>query len=284
MSSKKKRTISDLSPDLQTENKPAKKGMMDCVEIKEMFGEFQQMLANIEKNIEGKIEKLPTKDDFVVFRNEMIALKEENVILRERIEKLERERAEDRTRLEMMDKYNRSKNLIIEGLKPDDSPRKAVQDLLKDVLGIQDEMGIERVKPIKKNEKSLAVLVQFTGVSHVGLVLANTNKLRNTKISVERDLTEAERERKKNLLKIKKIIKNKVTSEDDKRRRIRVTADILRIESSFFYWKNNKLMCGKEEAAEELNKIFNFNFNNINFLNEICILDKQRRVLESNSN
>lgn len=63
-----------------------------------------------------------------------------------------------------------------------------------------------------------------------------------------------------------------------------MTADILRIESSNFYWKNNKLMCGKEEAKDELNKIYNFNFSNINFLNEISILDKQRTVPKRNTN
>lgn len=208
--STKKRTIADLSPESVPENKSAKKVAMDSSEIQKMFGEFQQLLTNLQQNIESKIEKLPTKDDFVVFTNGMIALKEENAILRKQIEKLEKERAEDRTRLEMLDKYSRGKNLIIGGLKPEDSPRQAAQDLLKGVLGIQGDMGIERVNAIKKNEKSLSVLVQFASISDVNAVLANTKKLRNTKISVERDLTVSERERKKVLLKIKKIIKIKL--------------------------------------------------------------------------
>lgn len=274
----KKRTIVDLSPESLSENKAAKKVAMEGLDIKKMFEECQRLLTTVEKNLETKIENLPTKQDFAVFTKEITALKEENLLLKQKIEKLEKEGTEDRIRLERIENYYRRKNLIISGLKIGEAPRKAAQDLLNGVLGIQGDAGIQQVKPLKQNERSQVVLVEFNSVTDVDTVLANTKKLRSTKISVERDLTEEARERKKALLKIKKIIRNKVMSEDDKKRRIRVNADVLRIETTNFYWRNNKLMCGKGEATRELNKIFNYNFINTDFLNEISILDSQNNV------
>lgn len=40
-------------------------------------------------------------------------------------------------------------------------------------------------------------------------------------------------------------------------------------------------MCGKEGTTKQLNKIFNYNFDNVHFLNEISFLDSSEKKSSS---
>lgn len=277
----KKRTIGELSPDSVEENNSAKKAAMESSEIRELFLGFQQTLTDVEKNLEDKIDKLPSKDDFNAFKMEFAAIREENRVLKEKIIELEKGRAEELARIERLENVLRSRNLIIGGLKPETNTRKAAQELCNDILGIQGDAGIEHASQIRRTDKDMMMLVQFNSVNDVNAVLAKTNRLKNTRISVERDLSEAARDRKKILLKVRKIIRTKLITEGDKMKKLKVTADILRIEGTKFYWRNNELMCGKEGATKQLNKIFNYNFDNVHFLNEISFLDSSEKKSSS---
>lgn len=102
--------------------------------------------------------------------------------------------------------FSKRKRLIFGGIPAVREREKttAVRELCDSVLGIKEELLIDRAFKIGRKEKdNRPVLVEFIKTSDVAKVLKNTKKLKGTGMWINKDLPYDLRNKKKKLLEIR---------------------------------------------------------------------------------
>ncbi|XP_073972892.1 uncharacterized protein isoform X2 [Rhodnius prolixus] len=164
-----------------------------------------KLLNRISEMLDSKLATF--KNDFKVIEEKLEIIISDNKNLKAEIVHLKEENKEIKRNLEFLLRKSKSKNLIggLEEISVTENKITAVQDFLNRALGVNDLM-IDRILPIGRNK---SILVEFLKISDVQLVLRNAKKLRGTGIWINRDLSYQDRQKRKNLLEVKKRILDK---------------------------------------------------------------------------
>ena len=139
-------------------------------------------------------------------------IKEENETLNAEIRAIKAECSNVKEQLEEIDNYNRRKNLIFKGISEvnQENWKYAVKEVCKKVLGIEQEMMIERgyLFSMGNNEqsKTKAIFVEFTSFAMIHNNVKKCYRLKGTNISITQDFSFEWRQEKRKLLAIRREI------------------------------------------------------------------------------
>lgn len=242
--------------------------MTDTKSWEGMMEAFRAMMG---EELDKRLSNIATKTDLDVIKTEVSELREDNKKIKSELNTVQQKLSESERRLESIERKNCEKRLIWRGLKISDNLSMEVRKVCQEVLKVPEEIIIEKVEQIGKNSKNPAILVEFAKKEDVNKVLLQTKQLKGTKISIDRELTKTGWERKKMLLKARKIIK-----EIDNSKVIKIIGDKMKIENKVFLWRNSKLYYGDADATTELEKMYNKNFSHL--YSEVDKLEDKRRT------
>lgn len=226
-----------------------------------------EKLEKLMEDLSKKMDNVATKDDLNFYKNELVRVEANTESIKTIVMEVQRDREYDKKRMEWIEKSFRSKNLIFKGVII--NGRQSVVDVIADVINhkmsVTPNIIPEQIRFIGKVGESTTVLVQFHREDEVRRVLEKTNLLAGSNIFIDRDLTLDERKSKAELMKVRRVIISKLSDQDDKKKKVKVTHNSIRIEGHIFKWNGEQLLCGKESGNFKLSQIFKFRFENINF-------------------
>lgn len=176
----------------RTPNKLKKDSETEMDELKDMMKEMMTDLKSI-------------RDEQSEYRNEMKQLREENKALKNAVKTLE-------TRLDIIEKRERKCNIVIKGLNTsNESTKSDVHKFLKDRVGV--DSNIRSATKLGKGEQPM-ILVRLENAEEKQEIMKKKNKLWNSKIFIDNDLTYGEREvqaKLRNIAKEKRTAGTKIT-------------------------------------------------------------------------
>lgn len=259
-----KRDRSELSPDnlSSAKKQQTEEYRVDRMGDERMLVQMREMFYEFEKRIDNKLDHLASKEDLQQYREEVAEVKQQNEELKKMIGHLKECREKDRKQLERLDFSLRSKNLIFRGINHEANMDTCVRKILCDILQVKAVPG-KTVSLHNRNGKA-TVRVEFGSSEDVQEVLNNTNKLKGTKIGVDRDLPESVRVVRAELLKIRKVIMRKISAMEPKnKKKVVVMNEKMKIEEAVFTIDRGELMCGAEKGVDKLNAIFKLDFSDL---------------------
>ncbi|KAL5274982.1 hypothetical protein ACFFRR_001155 [Megaselia abdita] len=193
-------------------------------------------------------------DKIVKLNNEVNNLKEDNAKITLELNEWKRRTALLERDLAQVDKRQRRTNVIFKGLTENVSPKAAVEEVCAQLLSVTD-IEVKGAKKTFQRDGKMSVVVELSDENMVSNVLKNAPKLRNSSISVDRDLTRDARQKKAAMMTIKRDLAG-----IDNTKKIIVRDDRMRVENQWFYWNGEKqLMSGNSDGKAILSNIFNGN-------------------------
>lgn len=201
----------------RTHRTPTKK---DSENPADNMEEVKDMLRDIMKEIKN------IREEQDIFKKEILEIKRENKDLKETVRKLE-------NKIESLEKKERKNNIIIRGANIEQiSDSIKVSQLLKDKIEV--DIKVKSVQIINKGSKPLAVAHLDNWEDKIK-IMRNKNRLRQTEIYIENDMTAEEREVQ---AKIRKLAKE----ERDKGKKTIVKYRKVIIDGVTLIWDQNKEM------------------------------------------
>lgn len=232
---------------LQLSSKKGEMAKVGDMPVEVLKGVFQDMLN-------GALGNVATKDDVKQFQEEVRALRIENQELKEELGKM-------RSQLDYIDRERRQKRLVFHGLEDVQDVSSKVQEVLHSNLKVVEPVLVSKTTKMKSKNGKMSVLAEFVSCNDVWKVLGKCRNLAGSGIGVDRDLTIEERDQRRKLLHMKREIEK-----IDKSKRVSIQGSKLKIDGSFFTWKDNKhFVCGKESGLQALRKIYGKDFSDISF-------------------
>ncbi|BES89450.1 Hypothetical protein NTJ_02257 [Nesidiocoris tenuis] len=252
-----KRDRSQLSP--QTEGISRKRSTL---------AETANMTPLTHKDLDALYEKLITgmKTELATF-----ATKAEIGQLVDRVEGLSRENQELRVEIEGLKKQNagllstlddfdakiRRNRLIVRGLKPDKDadPRLGTEKFLLDLVGEGNKINVRQAFTLGANGMRSTVLVEMSSDYEADRVLASAGKLRNSGVSISRDLPPGMRKRANRMLRLRWEVKRASPGLS-----LKLRNDKLRINQHNFSWTDDRLESDGRNGVEVLKDITGVDF------------------------
>lgn len=277
-----KRSRNQLSPqeNKEPESKSQKFKMGEHEAIRQMFNDinskmdymhksFDEKMQTLVTGFDEKMQTLVTRQDIQAYHEEVNMVKVDTSEIKKTLTDIRKEMVEDKKKIQFMERTLREKNIIVKGPFSLGNKSQEIRDLFSNKLKISMELEIDEIIEIgKKGDKFAMVLVQFLRRSSVQVVFDRTKLLAGTEWRIERDYSPEVRKQMKSLLKIKKAIVENIVAPNDKKIRIKVNGEQMKISNNKFYLRDNYLMCGAEPGYMKLNEIFsNCNFNACSFSN-----------------
>lgn len=153
-------------------------------------------------------------DEFKIFKTDHIAPIVKDVsAIKEDIQRMQTDRDGDRDRINFLERELKKRNIIFTKIPKMDNIEKAIIDLCTGTLRI-NEVYIDKVVVLRtNNDNTLTALVVFSSQKTTDQIIRNSKKLKGTGIGVSRDLGLDDREARNRLLYLRKLIKEKDTSQ-----------------------------------------------------------------------
>lgn len=125
------------------------------------------------------------------------------------------ERSADQERIRVLERETKNRNIIFFNVPYTQDANRSIIEICKGALKIQEELGIEKSVTLKTNanNQKMTILVEFGSQRFADMVIRNSKLLKNTGIGVARDLCKEDREIRSKLLRIRKIVREKDTSQ-----------------------------------------------------------------------
>lgn len=245
----KKKQLSDTEHKLHSEN----------MNVNDLLEKFNIML-------DEKIKLLPNKEDFNRLENQLIKLTDENAAMKTEISNLKGQNLQLKNTVDNLIMFSKRKRLIFGGIPiiKEGEEITAVKELCSSILGIKDELLIDRAFKVgRKDRENRPLLVEFIRTSDVVKILKNTKNLKGTGIWVNKDLPYDIRNKKKKLLEIRFKIK---TVHPDAR--IIMSDSFFVYNNKKFHWEDGRgLMTGEEDGVQVLKQMTNQQFTMANLRN-----------------
>lgn len=237
-----KRNRKQLSPELHENEQNNKR--LNMGENSDRVGQMSitDLMDNMRMIIREEMEAL--KGEVATMKTELKKMATENLVLKNEVVQL-------KSRMEMLERDNKKNNLIIHGIKTEGDPKETFYLLCSKQLKVEQKPKIRNVFQINSINNKDMLKVEFESEEEMWKVLRKTGNLKDTDISIERDLTKEARERRNSLIKIKKeIIKVDAT------RKIRVNADRMIIGQHKFELRNGNLTCGRGNGLAKIEILY----------------------------
>jgi len=188
-----KRSHKQTSPELNAEIQVKKhlsttalpqKHNSSVIEMSDKFS-WSTFDAKLNKALDEKLQAVAKKEDITAITTELQSLRDENAELKAEIQTL-------KNKLEQVDKVSRRPNLVVRGLKSQTTKEAATEfaAICNDKLNI-----VASIATTTKVRAGDAYVFTFDTARDSDCVLAARRKLGNTNIFINRDLTDAEREK-----------------------------------------------------------------------------------------
>lgn len=155
-------------------------------------------------------------DEFKIFKTQHIQPIVEDVSeIKKELVRLKEERGMDREKIHLLERELKQKNLIFTRMPRTDNCEKSISDLCTRTLGLNEEITIDKVVVLKRTatDNTLTLLSSFSSQKTVEAILRNAKKLKGTGIGISRDLGTEDREARKHLMNLRKLIREKDTSQ-----------------------------------------------------------------------
>lgn len=155
-------------------------------------------------------------DEFKIFKTQLIEpLVEDVSAIKGELAKLKEERELDRDRINLLERELKQRNLVFTKIPRTDNTEQSIIDLCARTLGLSETVIIEKVVVLSTNvvDNTITVLSSFGSQRTVESIIKNARKLMGTGIGVSRDLGAEDREARKKLLFLRKLIKQKDNSQ-----------------------------------------------------------------------
>lgn len=245
-----KRNRNELSPNIETERAVTPTGLSQ-IELIELIS------STINSNLDEKLKTLSTKEDIEEVKveinsisSEINQLRTENQKLKEELRYVRRECEENKKDLMWMHEHIKSNKIFIRGLNSSSEPVNEVNNILTNKLELK--VMARSVRKIHERNGRMTVVTEFTSSQESEDVIRNGRKLAGSNIYIERDLIPS----KQQLKKISLCLKSKIMK-ISKEHNITVREDKIKIKNIWFTWnKDRKLVAGKNDAKDELHKIY----------------------------
>ena len=171
--------------------KTQREALIDSIGV--IVSSLENRLSRVETELmQSKLELAQTIHENTVQKGVILQLKEELTGLKEK--------SPDTisSRIDYLEDQSRRNNLRFEGL-PEDNPENweqtafKVQNLIKDKLGITENLQIERAHRVGKlgSQKPRSVVAKFLNFKDRNIILKNSAKLKGTNVFINEDLCEA---------------------------------------------------------------------------------------------
>lgn len=154
-------------------------------------------------------------DEFKKFKDEHIQpIAKDLEVLKSQLEDLKKESESDKDRISLLERELKQKNLIFTKIPQSNDMERSIMDLCSGTLGLGTTLTVEKTVILKSNtaDNSSTVLATFGSIKAVDAVLKNVRKLKGTKIGVSKDLSMEERLIKKQLLSLRRALREKHAS------------------------------------------------------------------------
>lgn len=204
---------------------------------------ISDLMDNMRKVIREEME--PLKKEVETMKTEISKIATENSILKNEVARL-------KNRMENLERDKKKNNLIIRGIKKEGDAKEKFYLLCTKELKMEQKPKIRNVFEIKSMNNKAILKVEFESEEEMWKVLSKTRNLKGTDIAIDRDLTKEARERRNNLIKIKKEIIKVDTS-----KKITVSAERLIIGQHKFDLRNGILRWGYENGINKIESLYN---------------------------
>lgn len=179
-------------------------------------------------------------------------IKVENSLLKKEIEILKSDKDMDRKRINQLEEQLKSKNLIFKGLNSKSSATAAVSKICFGKLKLPKTAKIIYTKKLFERDGKMAVLAEMDSVESVQNALKNAKNLAGSSIYVEKDLNADRQKDKRVMLQLKKEI-----LAVSNMHKVIVISEKIRVKDKWLRWnKENKLVCGQQEAWKTLKELY----------------------------
>jgi len=191
--------------------------------------------------LDAKLHNVAKKDDLAALQTEIQQLRNENLVLKSAVLTLER-------KLESVDKSSRRTNVIVNGLKSQSS-----SDASTEFEGIcrAKLKTTTKIATVRKMRNGRGFIFGFDSVRDTEAIIAARKALKGTKIFINRDLTENERQTRVKLANIAKTLE-----ETDNQLKVRYTDFSVFVNDIHLSMHNNKMQVNDTKDAEFLKNIF----------------------------
>ncbi|CAB0006047.1 unnamed protein product, partial [Nesidiocoris tenuis] len=220
--------------------------------------------ALYEKLITGmktELATFATKAEIGQLVDRVEGLSRENQELRVEIEGLKKQNAGLLSTLDDFDAKIRRNRLIVRGLKPDKDadPRLGTEKFLLDLVGEGNKINVRQAFTLGANGMRSTVLVEMSSDYEADRVLASAGKLRNSGVSISRDLPPGMRKRANRMLRLRWEVKRASPGLS-----LKLQNDKLRINQHNFSWTDDRLESdGRNEPIEPTYSLFTKNYYNV---------------------
>ena len=197
-----KRPLREISPDFEVF--PVKK---NCPAALTESSLMDTLLLKMEALLDEKFKDIATKKDLSTLFEHVTELKEENKQLRDEIEKLKTSERTLEKRIEDAEKYSKRLNIIARGLNARcvDEAKQEFQQICSTKLKVSAITNSVR-KIGRPNQLPSSYIFELSSLSDVHSVLSSSILLRNSPISINKDLTVNERSENYHLRQVKKCL------------------------------------------------------------------------------
>lgn len=259
----------------------------DISERTDLVGKIavKDLMKMMETVIEAKLINVSTKSDIDEIKHQIIdvdnkfeSLKQENIALRDEIEQLKVERKKDQQQINRLVEQGKRKNVIFRGIEKKDTPRESVEAVCKNVLKLQNiTVNAARIIYTASTSK-ISVVAELETVEMANSIFKNLKELAGSTIKVEKDLTEEKQQDRKVMFQLKTDI-----LEISKTHKVLVKNDSIKVGTSWLYWdRNRQLMCGQQNAAEVLTKLYGDNINKVSLNYETLFEKINQKINQKN--
>lgn len=200
--------------------------------------------GTFEDKMQRMLENVAKKEDLATLQKAVQEVVVENTMLRKEVEGL-------KAKMERIEKCQRRSNVIFTGLNGTDFNviKNEISDICRNTLNLN--VNIVRIINFRRNNR---VLVELETAQQAQNIIVNSAKLNGSGVFVQRDYTEAEREKMYQLRKLKNVIKNA-----DSTARIKFFNTDIMVNGRRLEWKDGGLFVQNERdftyVKELLNKI-----------------------------
>lgn len=192
----------------------------------------ETVISQLSLLLDEKLKNLPQLRDFQKLDEKIGQVIEENASLVKRVTNLETNECTTLSSVEYLLRKTKEKNLIFVGLPDVDisTCEEKIRELCQTKLGVADPQWDRIVKLSSK-----LILVEFLRKSDVYTILHNSKNLKGAGVWIQKDLTKAEREEKKNLLLVRKNI-----LQADRNAVVKIKGRSLHFQGKKFGWKQGE--------------------------------------------
>ena len=245
---KKKRTRE--SPENPNKTSKNFKAMSPTKSLKDMsIAEFKALLDD---TLDEKVQHLATKDDVTPIK---VQITELQANLKSTI-----------SRLDKIDRRDRFMTLIFNGLPKSDNNRQTLITFLENKFGIRNA-EIRRIVHLRYSPdgSKCNLLVEFLTDEYVPQIFANISNLKDSGVTVDRNLSPVERQRRRKLLLIKNTITNQVRTAGGAKEKLSVSENMFKINDKKFRYHEEECTfkdINNVSLRDFIKENYNINVNN----------------------